>query len=190
MKCPVLSNLNATWVLFLIAPMATKDKNTPKKLYTKQKESKVESRCRLCNRITDPSHSKNIFRVQNQAILRNAEIFYGANLSQDSNLPHLICAPCERRLKNVTEFKKVITDTQRELQENLRTKRCVEISPSISRPSAKVRAAGTTSRRSIDFSLALVQSQTDQRKAVNPVSITALSCNYILFITAGYIYNA
>ena len=178
-----------SWVLFLIAPMATKDKNTPKKLYTKQKESKVESRCRLCNRITDPGHSKNIFRVQNQAILRNAEIFYGANLPQDSNLPHLICAPCERRLKNVTEFKKVITDTQRELQENLRTKRCGEISPSISRPSAKVRAPGT-SRRSIDFSLALIQSQTDQRKAVNPVSITALSCNYILFITAGYIYNA
>ena len=116
------------WVLFLIAPMATKDKNTPKKLYTKQKESKVESRCRLCNRITDPGHSKNIFRVQNQAILHNAEIFYGANLPQDSNLPHLICAPCERRLKNVTEFKKVITDTQRELQENLRTKCCVEIS--------------------------------------------------------------
>ena len=126
--------------------------------------------------------------MQNQAILRNAEIFYGGNLPQDSNLPHLICAPCERRLKNVIEFK-VMTDTQRELQENLCTKRCVEISASISRPSAKVRAAGT-SRRSIDFSLALVQSQTDQRKAVNPVSITALSCNYILFITAGYISNA
>ena len=134
----------------LISPMASKDKNTPQKLYKKQKESTVSSRCRLCNRITDPGHSKNIFRLQNQAILRNAEIVYGSNLPQDSNLPHcaaMICAPCERGLKNVVEFKKVIIETQRELQDNLRTKRCVEISPSISRPSAKVRAAGTSRRK-------------------------------------------
>ena len=120
--------------------MASKDKNTPQKLYKKQKESTVSSRCRLCNRITDPGHSKNIFRLQNQAILCNAEIVYGSNLPQDSNLPHLIRAPCERRLKNVVEFKKVIIETQRELQDNLRTKRCVEISPSISRPSAKAKS--------------------------------------------------
>ena len=165
--------------------MASKDKNTQRKALLKQKESTVASRCRLCNRITDPGHSKNIFRVQNQAILRNAEIVYGGNLPQDSNLPHLICAPCERRLKNVVEFKKVIAETQRELQENLRTKRCVEISPSVSRPSAKVLAAGT-SRRSIDFSLAPVEPQ----EALNSVSITALSCHYSLCITAGYTYNA
>ena len=161
--------------------MASKDKNTPQKLYKKQKESTVSSRCRLCNRITDPGHSKNIFRLQNQAILPNAEIVFGSNLPQDSNLPHLICAPCERRLKNVVDFKKVIIETQRLLQDNLRTKRCVEISPSISGPSAKVRAA-RTSRRSIDFSLAPVESQTDQRKTLNPVSITALSC---VCITTG-----
>ena len=122
--------------------------------------------------------------MQNQAILRNAEIVFGGNLPQDSYLPHLICAPFERRLKNVVEFKKVIAETQRELQENLRTKRCVEISPSVSRPSAKVRA-DATGRRSIDFSLAPVESQ-----ALNPVSITALSCHYSLCITAGYTYNA
>ena len=111
--------------------------------------------------------------MQNQGILRNAKIVYGSNLPQDSNLPHFICASCERRLKNVVEFKKVTTKTQRELQENLRTKRCVEILPSC--------AAGT-SQCSIDFSFAPVKSQTDQRKALNPKSITALSC---ICITTG-----
>ena len=96
-----------------------------------------------------------------------------------------MCVMCERRLKNVVEFNKVTTKTQRELQENLRTKHCVEILPSISRPSAKVRAAGT-SRRSIDFSLAPVKSRTDQKKAINAKSITALSC---ICITTGKIYN-
>ena len=96
MKCPVLSNLDP--FVSLISPMASKDKNTPQKLYKKQKESTVSSRCRLCNRISDPGHSKNIFRLQNQAILRTTEIVYGSNLPQDSNLPHLICAPCKRRL--------------------------------------------------------------------------------------------
>ena len=149
--------------------MASKD--TPKKLYKKREESTVTSRCRLCNRIADPGHSKNIYRRQNQTILRNAEIVYGGNLPQDSNLPHLICAPCERRLNNFIQFKKVITDTQREIQESVRTKQCVEISPSISRPSAKICAAGTSRRRSIDFSVALDESQPTQSRALNPVSI-------------------
>ncbi len=149
--------------------MASKD--TLKKLYKKREESTVTSRCRLCNRIADPGHSKNIYRRQNQTILRNAEIVYGGNLPQDSNLPHLICAPCERRLNNFIQFKKVITDTQREIQESVRTKRCIEISPSISRPSAKICAAGTSRRRSIDFSVALDESQLTQSRALNPVSI-------------------
>ena len=59
-----------------------------------------------------------------------------------------------RRLKNAIEFRKVIIDTQRALSENVRVKRCVELSPSVAKPSAKVRAAGTSRRRSIDFTLA------------------------------------
>ena len=59
-----------------------------------------------------------------------------------------------RRLKNAIEFKKVITDTQWALAENVRAKRLVELSPSVAKPPAKVRAAGTLRRRSIDFTLA------------------------------------
>lgn len=100
--------------------MASKD--TPKKLYKKRTESKSITRCRLCNRITDPGHSKDIYREQNRIVLRNAKVVYGANLSQDNNLPHLICAPCEGRLNYVVQFsKKVISDTQQEPQKNLRT---------------------------------------------------------------------
>jgi hypothetical protein len=149
--------------------MASKD--TPKKLYKKRTESTVTTRCRLCNRVVDPSHSKNIYRAQNQTILRSAEIVYGGKLPQDSNLPHLICAPCERRLNNFIQFKKTITDTQRGIQENLRTKRCVELSPSISKPTTKVRATATTIRRSINFGVALDENEPTQSAAVNPVSI-------------------
>jgi hypothetical protein len=129
-------------------------KETPKKLYKKQESRAGISRCRLCNCVADPKHSKNLYRKQSETTLRNAEIIFGGKLPQESTLPHQICAPCERRLKNAMEFRKVIIDTQRALTENVRAKRCVELSPSVTKPSAKVRAAGTSRRRSIDFTLA------------------------------------
>ena len=129
-------------------------KETPKKLYKKQESRASISRCRLCNTVADPKHSKNLYRKQSETTLRNAEIIFGGKLRQESTLPHQICAPCERRLKNAIEFRKVIIDTQRALSENVRVKRCVELSPSVAKPSAKVRAAGTSRRRSIDFTLA------------------------------------
>ena len=129
-------------------------KETPKKLYKKQESKASISRCRLCNSVADPKHSKNLYRKQSETILRNAEMIFGGELRQESTLPHQICAPCERRLKNAVEFRKVIINTQRALNENVRAKRCVELSPSVEKPSAKVRAAGTSRRRSIDFTLA------------------------------------
>ena len=125
-------------------------KETPKK----QESRAGISRCRLCNCVADPKHSKNLYQKQSETTLRNAEIIFGGKLPQESTLPHQICAPCERRLKNAMEFRKIIIDTQRALTDNVRAKRCVELSPSVTKPSAKVRAAGTSRRRSIDFTLA------------------------------------
>ena len=147
--------------------MASQDKDTPKKLYAKVKSSSSILRCRLCNCVALPKHSKGLFRTQNQDILRSAEVFYGANLPQQTELPDQICAACERRLNNAVEFQNVIAETQHTLHENTRSKRCVELSSSIN-SSPKVRAVGTLHRRSIDFNVA----STSQVENVNPVRIT------------------
>lgn len=127
-------------------------KGTPKKFYKKGSESTgCISRCRLCNSISDHGHSKNLFRKNNQATLRDAEIIYGGELPQNSNLPHLICTPCKRRLNNAIQLKKTITQTQRAIQEDLVTKRCIEVSPSVQKPPRKVRSTGSSRRRNIDF---------------------------------------
>ena len=86
-------------------------------------------------------------------------------MRQESTLPHQICAPCERHLNNAIAFKKVIVDTQRALSENVQAKRVVELSPSVAKPPAKVRAAGTLRHLSIDFTLA------DEAATQIPVSV-------------------
>ena len=165
-------------------------KGTPKKLYRKRTESTAISRCRLCNCVTDPGHSKSLFREQNRTILLNAEIVYGNELRQDNNLPHLVCAPCVRRLNNFIQLKSTVTETQRLLLEDTRAKRCVEISPSVAKPSAKVRATGTSRRRSIDFDI----SSGDQLLTENATSSTtslALHVSYSIFylcFVCGRIY--
>lgn len=145
--------------------MASKD--TPKKLYRKQSEFKVISRCRLCNSVVDPRRCKNLFREQNRSILRDADVIHGGELIRDSSLPHLVCSPCERRVKNTIQFKNVIVETQQVLREEVSTKRCVELSPSTQK-TAKVRAVGSSRRRSIDFTTAANESLA---KDVTPVSI-------------------
>ena len=156
------------------ASMASK--GTPKKHYNKPSESTANiniSRCRLCNCVADPQHSKLLFRSQNQAILRNAEIIYGDKLPQDSNLPRMICRPCERRLNNAINFKNTILATQRILHENVRAKRCVEVSPSVVKPPEKVRASGESRRRrSIDFN---IDSDTNQSLTLNPATVSPVS---------------
>ena len=134
--------------------MASKD--TPKKLYSKtQGEPLVinkTARCRLCNQIRDPGHSKNLFAVKNQKILQEAIFVHGTDLPQDDVLPHLICKPCERRLHNAVEFKKLIIDTQQALLSDVRAKRCIDVSPSVQRPPDKTQPTGNVRRRrSLDF---------------------------------------
>ena len=138
----------------LISIESMASKNTSKKLYQKRTESTGSiSRCRLCNSVTDSKYCKNLFRDQNKTVLRNTECIYGEELLHSDSLPHLICAPCERRLNNAIKFKSVIEETQRILQENVRAKRCVDVSPSVPKPPTKVRSAGTSRRRSIDFNI-------------------------------------
>jgi hypothetical protein len=150
--------------------MASKD--TPKRLYKKQTESTGSiSRCRLCNSVTNPNHRKNLLRAQNQTVLRNAERIYGEKLPQNDSLPHLICAPCERRLDNAIKFKSIIEETQRVLQEAVRAKRCVDVSPSVPKPPEKVRSAGTSRRRSIDFNIGPGESES----SVTPLHLN-VSC--------------
>ena len=156
----------AAGMVHLLSSMASKQ--TPKKVYKKDDSKSNASRCRLCNCVADPKHSKNLFRRQNQSILRDAEIIHGGDLRQEDDLPCRICGPCERRLHNAIQLKKVINDTQQLLMQTVRTKRCIEISPSVTLP-AKVRASGTSRRRSLDFEQP--QTTTSTSTSENPVSI-------------------
>ena len=130
--------------------MASQDKDTPKKIYRKEKSSCSILRCRLCNSVTLPKHIKGLFRKHNEDILRSAEIFYGANLPQETELPEGVCAACERRLNNAMKLRKVIVETQLTLRESIRSKRLLELCPSINL-SLKVRAVGALRRWSIDM---------------------------------------
>ena len=132
-------------------------RETPKKRYSKSTTAEVySSSCRLCKAVVDKNHCKDLFKSSNQTVLKNVENIYGNSLPQDNSLPHLICRPCERRLTNAITFKSVIINTQRSLEQEIRSKRCLEISPSVVQPStSRVRAnvSSLTSgrRRSLDF---------------------------------------
>ena len=153
--------------------MASKD--TPKKYYKKAESTTTAtgsiSRCRLCNCVADRKHSKNLYLRKNQAVLKDAEIIFGGQLPHESDFPAHICSPCERRLNNAIQLKKKITDTQQALAEHVRTKRCVDISPTAVVPPAKVRDPRSSRRRSIDFNLATTTSTDDraQRQSASPV---------------------
>ena len=129
------------WIVFIsvrwVRPMASK--STPKKLYKKSSASNENSgRCRLCNGVQDPRHCKNLFSKTNQRILNNVESIHGERLPHVDGFPKLLCRPCERRINNTITFKNVIAETQKSLMKDSRTKRCVDISPSVARPAPKV----------------------------------------------------
>ena len=134
-------------------------KGTPKKFYKKPSGTTVISRCRLCNSVTEPNYSRNLFRDPN--ILRNAEAVYGGKLPQVANLPHLVCRACVRRLNNFSQYRSIVTETQKRYTEDIRTKRCLELSPSVVKPSAKVQATGGSRRRSLNFTDADAGRQTE-----------------------------
>ena len=149
------SNFKALFIQF--ASMASK--GTPKTFYKKRTGSTVISRGRLCNSVREPNYSRNLFRDPN--ILHNAEAVYGGKLPQVTNLPHLVCPTCVRRLNNFSQYRNIVMETQQKLSEDIRTKRCLELSPSVVKPSAKVQATGGSRRRSIDFTDAGAGGQTE-----------------------------
>ena len=70
------------------------------KMISKSSTTANISCCRLFKSVEDVSCSKNIYR----ALLAAVEDIYGRPLRQDKLLPHLLCRPCERRLKNCISF--------------------------------------------------------------------------------------
>jgi hypothetical protein len=165
------------WVKFqttLISIESMASKGTTKKLYQKQTESTGNiSRCRLCNSVTDSKYSRNLFRDCSKV---NAERIYGRELLYSESLPHLICAPCERRLNNAIKFRDVIEETQRALQENVRSKRCVDVSPSVAKPPRKISSIGTSRHCSIDFNIGSGESESNS--VLSPLNVSLLQSNF------------
>ena len=164
--------------LLISASMASKD--TPKKLYKKVSTSTdSSSRCRLCYSVADPHYSKHLFGQSHQDLLRYAEFVFGGCLPHDSNLPHLICRPCERRLKNLAQFRSIVTETRRLLRKDVGTKRCIEVSPSIAKPTSKARVAGGSRRRSIDFGI----DSNEQSALAVPLPVSLFYCSFLTVLT-------
>ena len=143
----------------VVSPMAAR-KETPKKIYSISASTETSLSCRLCKSVVDRRHSKGLFSHTNGVILTHAQYIYGRAFPRDNALPHLICRPCERRIDNSIKFKRIIEETQNSLENETRSKRCIEISPSVTQPStSRVRTASTASvgsrlssrRRSLDF---------------------------------------
>jgi hypothetical protein len=76
-------------------------KPTPTKVYVPKNPIKnYSSICRLCGSLTDPSHSKNLFKELNILLLNMAEEIYGGNLVKlnktltlmDPSLNHMLCS--------------------------------------------------------------------------------------------------
>ena len=122
---------------------------TPKKISKSSFPIDLSS-CRLCRAVGDSSWSKNIFAKGNRALLAATEDIFGSTLRQDDKLlPHLLCRPCERRLKSFVACKSMISESQKSFQ---RVKRCTEISPSVPRTSTKsAKESEKRSRRMICY---------------------------------------
>lgn len=120
-------------------------KETPTKAYRASNLSVDSSSCRLCRAIGDPNHRKNLFNSSNRDLLRTAEQICGHSIVYDANLPHLLCRPCERRLKNVIALQRIIVETEQSFRQSSQTrfKRLIAVSPSISQPPRSRQATST-----------------------------------------------
>ena len=106
--------------------------------------------CRLCGLLKDVNYCKNLFVEANKQLLAVAEDIYGRSLLRKVNeelRPHLLCRPCERRLKNFKGFKGIISQSQRYFERGERVKRCIDVSPQ----TLKTAKDQKTSRRGLSF---------------------------------------
>ena len=101
---------------------------TPKKISTSSTTVNISLLQVLS--VGDVSCSKNIYAKGNRASLAAAEDICGRPLRQAKFFPHLLCGPCERRLKNFLSFKTVIGESQSSIET---VKQCTEISQSVPR---------------------------------------------------------
>ena len=125
---------------------------TPKKIY-QSSNNRNPSCCRLCGLVKDVNYCKNLFAEANKQLLAVAEEVYGRPLlrkAKEELRPHLLCRPCERRLKNFKEFKGIISQSQLYFERSERVKRCIDVSPSAPR-TLKTAKDQKTSRRGLSF---------------------------------------
>ena len=87
-------------------------KETPKKVYSKVECTVDPSSCRFCGAGADASHCKNIFKPLNQHLLKIAKKICGHPILNELAFTHLICRPCECRLKNTVDFQKVMVEAE------------------------------------------------------------------------------
>lgn len=161
--------------------------DTPKKISKSSTTANITC-CRLCKSVGDVSCSKNIYAKGNRAFLAAAEDIYGRPLRQDKLLPHLLCRPCERRLKNFISFKTVISESQSSFET---VKRCKEISPSVPRTLAKsARESERKSRRGLNFLTVPSQMQSSPGKEVKNVMLDSVLLHFFLFTSLRYITAA
>ena len=73
---------------------------TPRKVYKSVGKKDLTSKS-----IGDISHWKNLYGKGNCALLAAVENICRSPLTHSESLPHLLCRPCERRLKNFIIFK-------------------------------------------------------------------------------------
>ena len=154
---------------------------TPKKVY-KSSGNTSSSCCRLCKSVGDTSCWKNLFGKRNRPLLATAEIIYGSPLIQDKTLPHLLCRPCERRLKNFEIFRVAIKESQSSFQ---RVKRCIEISPSVARTLSKsAKDSANSRRRELCFEARTDRINTPQSSSGKEVDKCRLSLIYLRCVFA------
>ena len=133
---------------------------TPKKIY-QSSSNRNPSCCRLCGFVKDVNYCKNLFAEANKQLLAVAEEVYGKPLLRKVNeelRPHLLCRPCERRLKNFEEFKGIISESQRFFERSERVKRCIDVSPSAPRTLKTAKDQKTSSSRT-EFSCVAAEEQ-------------------------------
>ena len=161
--------------------------DTPKKISKSSTIVNITC-CRLCKSVGDVSCSKNIYAKGNRALLAAAEDIYGRPLRQDKLLPHLLCRPCERRLKKFISFKTVISESQSSFET---VKRCKEISPSVPRTLAKsARESDRKSRRGLNFRTVPSQMQSSPGKEVKNFMLDSVLLHFFLFTFLRYITAA
>ena len=78
--------------------------------------SNTKSCCRLCKAVSDSDHCRNLLGKGNGMLFVAAENIYGSSLQRGESLPHLLCRPCERRLRNFMAFKTLISERLQEQQ--------------------------------------------------------------------------